>query len=129
MSSQIKTTTVGSYPVPAWMVGDGSQIKLRDAVMAVLKTQELAGLDLLTDGELPRFDPSHPDANGMVDYFVSRMGGIRKEFSISDIFNRPLSVQPKGICDWGRRFQRKNWKRTWCGISGGGRRTPAGSAF
>ena len=84
MSSHIKTTTVGSYPVPAWMVGDGSQVKLRDAVMAVLKTQELAGLDLLTDGELPRFDPSHPDANGMVDYFVSRMSGIRKEFSITD---------------------------------------------
>jgi 5-methyltetrahydropteroyltriglutamate--homocysteine methyltransferase len=82
--SHIKTTTVGSYPVPAWMVGDASQIKLRDAVMAVLKTQELAGLDLLTDGELPRFDPSHPEANGMVDYFISRLGGIRKEFLLSD---------------------------------------------
>jgi 5-methyltetrahydropteroyltriglutamate--homocysteine methyltransferase len=84
MSSHIKTTTVGSYPVPAWMVGDLSHIKLRDAVMAVLKTQELAGLDLLTDGELPRFDPSHPDANGMVDYFISRLGGIRNEFTIAD---------------------------------------------
>ena len=54
-------------------------------MMAVLKTQELAGLDLLTDGELPRFDPSHPDANGMVDYFISRMDGIRNEFTIADV--------------------------------------------
>jgi 5-methyltetrahydropteroyltriglutamate--homocysteine methyltransferase len=52
--------------------------------MAVMKTQELAGLDLVTDGELMRFDPSHPETNGMVDYFVSQMEGIRKHFSISD---------------------------------------------
>jgi 5-methyltetrahydropteroyltriglutamate--homocysteine methyltransferase len=57
---------------------------LRDAVMAVLKTQELAGIDLVTDGELMRFDPSHPETNGMVDYFASRMDGIRKHFSLSD---------------------------------------------
>jgi 5-methyltetrahydropteroyltriglutamate--homocysteine methyltransferase len=41
--------------------------------MAVLKTQELAGLDLVSDGELMRFDPSHPETNGMVDYFASQM--------------------------------------------------------
>ncbi len=52
--------------------------------MTVLKTQELAGLDLLVDGELSRFDPSHPETNGMVDYFVSKMDGIRKQFSLSD---------------------------------------------
>jgi len=52
--------------------------------MAVLKTQELAGLDLVTDGELMRFDPSHPETNGMVDYFVAQMDGIRKQFTLSD---------------------------------------------
>ena len=52
--------------------------------MVVLKTQELAGLDLVTDGELMRFDPSHPETNGMVDYFVSKMEGIRKQFLLSD---------------------------------------------
>jgi 5-methyltetrahydropteroyltriglutamate--homocysteine methyltransferase len=52
--------------------------------MAVLKTQELAGLDLITDGELMRFNPSHPETNGMVDYFASQMEGIRKHFSMSD---------------------------------------------
>jgi 5-methyltetrahydropteroyltriglutamate--homocysteine methyltransferase len=66
------------------MVGNPSRLVLRDAVMAVLKTQELAGLDLVTDGELMRFDASHPEANGMVEYFVSRLDGIRRAFSPSD---------------------------------------------
>ena len=84
MSSRIKTSVVGSYPVPSWLVGNTSRLVLRDAVMTVLKTQELAGLDLITDGELIRFDPSHPETNGMVDYFVSRMEGIRGNFGLSD---------------------------------------------
>src|SRR5712691_8262071 len=84
MTSHIKTTVVGSYPVLPWMVGNPSRLVVRDAVMAVLKTQELARLDLVTDGELMRFDPSHPETNGMVDYFVSQMDGIRKDFCLSD---------------------------------------------
>jgi 5-methyltetrahydropteroyltriglutamate--homocysteine methyltransferase len=66
------------------MAGNPSRPLLRDAIMTVLKTQELAGLDLLTDGELTRFDPSNPEANGMVDYFVCRMSGIRQNFSPGD---------------------------------------------
>lgn len=85
MTCQIKTTVVGSYPVLPWMVGNASRLVLRDAIMAVLKTQELVGLDLLTDGELMRFDPSHPEANGMVDYFTAQMDGIRKQVSLSDV--------------------------------------------
>ena len=84
MTPRIKTSAVGSYPVPSWLVGNTSRLVLRDAVMAVLKTQELAGLDLVTDGELMRFDPSHPETNGMVDYFASQMDGIRKHFLLSD---------------------------------------------
>jgi 5-methyltetrahydropteroyltriglutamate--homocysteine methyltransferase len=84
MAPRIKTTVVGSYPVPSWLVGNTSRLVLRDAVMAVMQTQELAGLDLVTDGELMRFDPSHPETNGMVDYFVSQMDGIRKHFALSD---------------------------------------------
>src|SRR5215470_6611242 len=85
MSERVKTTVVGSYPVPSWLVGNTSRVVLRDAVMVVLKTQELAGLDLITDGELTRFDPSHPETNGMVDYFVSQMEGIRKRFSVAEL--------------------------------------------
>ncbi len=81
----IKTTVVGSYPVPRWLYNDASRTTLRDAIMVVLKTQELAGIDVVADGELNRFNPSHPETNGMIDYFVSRMDGIRTRFSISDI--------------------------------------------
>jgi 5-methyltetrahydropteroyltriglutamate--homocysteine methyltransferase len=81
----VLTTVVGSYPVPHWLLGDTSKGTLRDAILVVLKTQELAGLDVIADGELNRFDPSHPETNGMIDYFVSRMDGIRSRFSVSDI--------------------------------------------
>jgi len=85
MGSQIRTTVVGSYPVLPWMQGNNSRLMLRDALMVVLKAQELAGIDLITDGELLRFDPNNPETNGMVDYFVSRLDGIRKQFSLSDV--------------------------------------------
>jgi 5-methyltetrahydropteroyltriglutamate--homocysteine methyltransferase len=81
----INTTVVGSYPTPHWLLGDTSRGALRDAIMVVLKTQELAGIDVVTDGELNRFKPSHPETNGMIDYFVSQMDGIRTRFSITDI--------------------------------------------
>jgi len=85
MPTEILTTVVGSYPVPTWLVGNTSRVVLRDAVMTVLKTQELAGLDVISDGELQRFDPSHPETNGMIDYFVSRMDGIRTRFTRFDL--------------------------------------------
>ena len=81
----ILTTVVGSYPIPRWLEGNASRVTLRDAIMVVLKTQELAGLDVVADGELNRFDPSHPETNGMIDYFVSRMDGIRTRFSLTDL--------------------------------------------
>ncbi|HYL97956.1 MAG TPA: methionine synthase, partial [Blastocatellia bacterium] len=85
MTERIITTVVGSYPVPGWLVGNTSEVVLRDAQMVVLKTQELAGIDLITDGELSRFDPSHPEANGMVDYFVEHLDGIRKRLTVADL--------------------------------------------
>ncbi len=81
----VKTTVVGSYPVPSWLLGQTSKLVLRDAIMVVLKTQELAGLDVVADGELNRFDPSHPETNGMIDYFVTQMSGVRSRFSLSDL--------------------------------------------
>lgn len=101
----IRTTVVGSYPVPHWLPGDTSRGALRDAVMVVLKTQELAGIDVVADGELNRFDPSHPETNGMIDYFVSRLDGIRTRFSIGDIqrFREDAGLayrsDPAGIVD------------------------------
>lgn len=81
----VKTTVVGSYPVPQWLLGETSKLVLRDAIAVVLKTQELAGIDVVADGELNRFDPSHPETNGMIDYFVGQMSGIHTKFSLSDL--------------------------------------------
>jgi len=82
---RIKTTVVGSYPIPQWFYGQTSRLTLRDAVLVVLKTQELAGLDVIASGELERFDPSHPETNGMIDYFVRPLAGVQTRYSISDL--------------------------------------------
>ena len=73
---RVGATVVGSYPIPAWLAALPSAPSLADALLVVLKTQELAGIDLLSDGELSRFDVNHPDTNGMIDYFVAPMDGI-----------------------------------------------------
>jgi 5-methyltetrahydropteroyltriglutamate--homocysteine methyltransferase len=75
-AGRILATVVGSYPTPAWLAAQPSASALRDAVMVVLKTQELAGLDLISDGELSRFDVDHPETNGMIEWFTTRLDGI-----------------------------------------------------
>ena len=82
---EIQTTVVGSYPIPRWLYGDTSKGTLRDAVSVVLHTQERAGIDVVADGELNRFDPSHPETNGMIDYFVGQFSGVRTKYSVSDL--------------------------------------------
>jgi 5-methyltetrahydropteroyltriglutamate--homocysteine methyltransferase len=77
LTSKILTTTVGSYPLPDWLVALPSEQALIDATRVVLGIQRDAGIDLPTDGELYRFDVNHPDTNGMIDYFVRRLGGVR----------------------------------------------------
>ena len=82
---RIQTTLVGSYPVPSWLVAHPSEQALRDATAVVLHLQELAGIDLVVDGELYRFDPNHPETNGMIEYFVRPMAGIRSAIGRADI--------------------------------------------
>ncbi|MDA0991624.1 MAG: cobalamin-independent methionine synthase II family protein [Verrucomicrobia bacterium] len=72
----IQTTTVGSYPLPDWLPILPSEQSVVDATRVVFDTQRQAGIDLPTDGELYRFDANHPDTNGMIEYFTSRIGGI-----------------------------------------------------
>jgi 5-methyltetrahydropteroyltriglutamate--homocysteine methyltransferase len=81
---RIQTTVVGSYPVPDWLVALPGEQALIDATAVVFKTQEMAGIDLVADGELYRFDVNHPDTNGMIDYFVRPLGGVRQEIGRAD---------------------------------------------
>src|SRR4029450_5709047 len=57
---------------------------LIDATRVVFKTQEMAGIDVVADGELYRFDINHPDTNGMIEYFVRPMSGIRSQVTRRD---------------------------------------------
>lgn len=81
----IKTTVVGSYPVPTWLRVLGNRESLRDAMMVVLKTQELAGIDVVADGELYRWDINHAETNGMIDYFVRPLDGVDVELSTAQL--------------------------------------------
>ena len=75
---RITTTTVGSYPIPEWLVAAPSDQALIDATRVVLATQEQAGVDLVCDGELYRFEVNHPETNGMIEYFVRPLAGVRR---------------------------------------------------
>ena len=80
----ILTTTVGSYPVPAWLQAVPTEQTLIDATRVVVDIQRQKGIDLPTDGELYRFDVNHPETNGMIDYFIRPLSGIRSEVGRQD---------------------------------------------
>ncbi len=99
----IRTTVVGSYPIPSWLATQPSTVNLRDAVMVAMKTQELAGIDVISDGELSRFDVNHPETNGMIDYFIRPLAGVRVALTRAEMeqFHRQSGMgfrsQPAGV--------------------------------
>lgn len=102
---RILTTTVGSYPLPDWLAAAPSEQALVDATRVVFDTQRQAGIDLPTDGELYRFDVNHPDTNGMIEYFVRPMAGVRSRIGRSDAeaFSRQPAMgfraKPAGVVE------------------------------
>jgi len=99
----IKTTVVGSYPVPTWLTVSPSTPNVRDAMLVVLKTQELAGIDVIADGELSRFDVNHPETNGMIDYFIRPLEGVETALSRTELetfraqAGMAFRTQPAGV--------------------------------
>src|SRR5260370_6336693 len=97
MSSEpaILTTTVGSYPIPDWLPALPSEQARLDATRVVFDIQRQARIDLPPDGELYRFDVNHPDTNGMIEYFLRPMAGIRSAVGRSDheAFRRLSTMQ------------------------------------
>ena len=116
---EIKTKVVGSYPIPSWLAANPSAPALRDAILVVLKTQELAGIDLVSDGELSRFDVSHPETNGMIDYFIRPMGGIASALSREDLAQfaaeqrMGFRAQPAGVVEGPLTEGSLNLPRDW----------------
>ena len=102
---EIQTTTVGSYCPIDWLAALPSEQAVLDATAVVIATQRRAGIDLPTDGELYRFDVNHPDTNGMIEYFIGRIGGIRTAVGLSDgqAFRRKSEMsfrrKPAGVVD------------------------------
>ena len=96
---RIRTTTVGSYPVPDWLIAAPSEQGVIDATRVVFDTQRQAGIDLPTDGELYRFDVNHPETNGMIEYFVRPMAGCRSVLGRSEVEafrkQRPMGFRAK----------------------------------
>lgn len=81
----IKTTVVGSYPTPLWLRIHSTREALRDAIIVVLQTQEQAGIDVVADGELNRWDINHAETNGMIDFFVRPLENIRRNLSFEEL--------------------------------------------
>ena len=104
-AARIQTTVVGSYPVPEWLVAAPSEQGLIDATRVVIATQEQAGVDVVCDGELYRFDINHPETNGMIEYFVRPMQGVRYEMSFDEVMayrSQPgmrFRTRPPGVVD------------------------------
>jgi 5-methyltetrahydropteroyltriglutamate--homocysteine methyltransferase len=77
----LPTTMVGSYAMPGWLerlkteyfarrISRQELDEIHDtAVKAAIKDQEVAGLDIVTDGE--------PRRDNMVDYFLERFPGVQ----------------------------------------------------
>ncbi|HYF48982.1 MAG TPA: cobalamin-independent methionine synthase II family protein [Planctomycetota bacterium] len=103
MAAKVKTTVVGSYPIPSWLAAYPSTPNLRDAILVALKSQELAGLDVIADGELSRFNINHPETNGMIEYFIRPMEGIHANLTRSELaaFRKKAGMafrsQPAGV--------------------------------
>jgi 5-methyltetrahydropteroyltriglutamate--homocysteine methyltransferase len=101
----IKTTVIGSYPVPDWLTALPSEQALVDATRVVFGIQENAGIDVIADGELYRFDINHPDTNGMIEYFIRPMGNVRTAIGRRDVeeFRRDpqmkFRAKPSGVVE------------------------------
>lgn len=102
---RILTTVVGSYPIPDWLTALPSETALTDATRVVIGTQEQAGLDLVCDGELYRFDINHPETNGMIEYFTRPMSGIRNDATFEETLayraqpGMAFRMRPPGVVD------------------------------
>jgi len=102
---RILTTVVGSYPIPDWLAAHPSEQAVADATRVVLHTQEQAGIDVVCDGELYRFDVNHPETNGMIEYFVRPMAGVRTAITFEELIayrgqrGMGFRTRPPGVVD------------------------------
>ena len=84
-AATMKTTVVGSYPVPDWLQAHPNEPALVDAMVVAMRAQETAGIDVISDGELGRWDLQRREPGGMVERFVRFMSGVRVELTAEEL--------------------------------------------
>src|SRR5215208_5766001 len=86
----LPTAVIGSYSMPAWLERAKNDYlnrrlsrhdldEMHDAARkAAIKDQEVAGVDIVTDGELQR--------DNMIDYFVERIPGVQVDLGSKRLY-------------------------------------------
>ncbi|HEU5320607.1 MAG TPA: methionine synthase [Methylomirabilota bacterium] len=126
----LPTAVVGSYSMPAWLERAKNDYLLRritrrdldeqhDAVVkAAIKDQEVAGVDLVSDGELRR--------DNMIDYFVERLPGVEVDHAskkfyydfYDSVVRARLPTAPLGLVDDFRFLRRFTDRRPKVSVTG-----------
>jgi 5-methyltetrahydropteroyltriglutamate--homocysteine methyltransferase len=126
----LPTTVIGSYSMPAWLErakNDYLQRKLSrhdlddmyDAARkAAIKDQEVAGIDIVSDGELQR--------DNMIDYFAERLPGVQVDQGSKRLYydfyesvvRSKLAAGSLGLADEVRFLCRYSTRRGKVSISG-----------
>ncbi len=107
----LPTAVIGSYSMPAWLERAKNDYLLRKlsrhdldemhdaARKGAIKDQEVAGVDLITDGEMQR--------DNMIDYFVERLPGVQVDLGskrfyydfYESVVRSKLASGPLGLAD------------------------------
>ncbi len=88
-----------------WLSSIPTEQTLLDATRVVVDTQRQHGIELPTDGELYRFDANHPNTNGMIDYFIRPLSGVRTEvgrqewYEFRQMQTMSFRAKPAGIVE------------------------------
>jgi 5-methyltetrahydropteroyltriglutamate--homocysteine methyltransferase len=126
----LPTTVIGSYSMPEWLerakndylsrrVSRRDLDEMHDAVRkAAIKDQEMAGIDIVTDGELQR--------DNMIDYFAERLPGVQVDFGSKRFYydyydstvRSKLATGALGLVDEARFLRGLTDRRTKVTVSG-----------
>lgn len=113
MLPKLSTTVVGSYSVPRWYEALEKQVEagtlswedMRDAQFrateAAILDHEVAGIDVLTGGEMHRrTNNRHAPPNAMLNFFWNRIPGFSEETRPKPITPQDEHVtHPAAVCD------------------------------
>ena len=129
-SSLLPTAVVGSYSMPGWLERAKNDYLLRRitahdleemhdaAVKAAIKDEEVAGVDVISDGELRR--------DNMIDYFAMRLPGVEidhasKKFYYDfydSVVRARMPMAPLGLVEHFRFLRRFTERRAKVSVTG-----------